>query len=780
MMWVATCRALILILAVGFSTPLLAQSYSIVDLGTLGGSTSQVSAINAYGQVVGYSAIAGDVATHAFLYGNTGMLDLGTLGGRDSFAQGINRSGRVVGVSDASGRERAFTYSGGLMNDLGSLAPGSWTKAFDINDLGQIVGYSAVTPEGNTSNRAFLSSAGSMTDLGTLGGSVSYAYGLNNSGQVVGWSNTSTSSAERAFLYANGAMTNLGAMGGVSSVALDINESGYIVGHTRSATDVVRGFVRQPNGNVINLGTLGGTDSGANAINNSGTVVGQSKMPGDSFTHAYIYKNGVMTDLNSLANSSVSGWDLRSASDINDSGQIVGTGTHNGQQRAYLLTPVPQLKQPLGPPPSRLAIPGLPSPTAGADGMVFITHGWGDNAAAGSWASAIASAETQALAQRGIAGEWDVVAYDWSSGAASGDPVVAADNATQIGGSLGKRLKQSQYQEFHLIAHSAGAWMINAMADELKTAGKTVRVTFLDAFVPWKYVGRDKLGASADYAEQYMDTRAAKYNTTIAPLLNPLWANGRIGVSLGQAFNADVTQLDPEYPNGLNPANVLEWHAWPHEFYRSSIGRGYGLDMSPELGSVPGHSTPEFERGKTVTFRGTAVPSPTAGSTPAYFRREGAIIDFGNTSYQFGDPTGSQMLGSRLFFSTHSPNWFAALVPVTDLVNTVEFDLQFKSVSDAEGLLSIYWDGTLIGNIDERFVLADLQHYTFDLPGTFAPNSYTLAFRLDPFTDVTSSVQIEAVSLSIAGPVELPEPSIIAPSLVLVGGSLAVRPRRGN
>jgi probable HAF family extracellular repeat protein len=53
---------------------------------------------------------------------------------------------------------------------------------------------------------------------------------------------------------------------------------------------------------------------------------------------AFIYDNGSMTDLNSLIGAG-SGWYLWWADDINDSGQIIGTGWHYGQQHAFLLTP---------------------------------------------------------------------------------------------------------------------------------------------------------------------------------------------------------------------------------------------------------------------------------------------------------------------------------------------------------------------------------------------------------------------------------------------------------
>ena len=92
---------------------------TLVDIGTLGGDISRARGINAMGQVVGASSVAGNGVEHAFLWtpesanGTTGtMVDLGTLGGAHSVANGINDFGVVVGRSNQSaGGDHAFVWT---------------------------------------------------------------------------------------------------------------------------------------------------------------------------------------------------------------------------------------------------------------------------------------------------------------------------------------------------------------------------------------------------------------------------------------------------------------------------------------------------------------------------------------------------------------------------------------------------------------------------------------------------------------------------------------------
>jgi probable HAF family extracellular repeat protein len=120
----------------------------LVDLGTLGGSNTDATAISAAGQAVGGSDTVGNRARHAFRWTRGVMEDLGALGNRDSIAYGINRAGQVVGGSYVDGdlTRHAFLYTDGTgMVDLNArIDPSLGWKLVDaqgINESGQIVGW---------------------------------------------------------------------------------------------------------------------------------------------------------------------------------------------------------------------------------------------------------------------------------------------------------------------------------------------------------------------------------------------------------------------------------------------------------------------------------------------------------------------------------------------------------------------------------------------------------------------------------------------------------------
>jgi probable HAF family extracellular repeat protein len=173
------------------------------DLGFLPGADSSTGvAINASGQVVGWSApstLLFDHA-HAFRTAPNGPItpdsDLGTLGGDDIRPVAINASGQVIGTSNLVNGSRishAFrTSPNGLItpeSDLGTLG-GSTSEAGGINDWGQVVGI-AMLP-GDVNSHPYLANMGSpMQDLTTLiepntGWRLGEVHGINNLGQICG------------------------------------------------------------------------------------------------------------------------------------------------------------------------------------------------------------------------------------------------------------------------------------------------------------------------------------------------------------------------------------------------------------------------------------------------------------------------------------------------------------------------------------------------------------------------------------------------------------------
>ncbi len=311
-------------------------TWTIINLGVLpGGRASSANSINNSGQVVGRAD------SDAFLWSSgSGMQDLGTLGGTQSTARGINGSGQVVGNSlvPFPGGNHAFLWSSGLgMQDLGTLAGDMGVSdAYGINNSGQVVGWSSTV--GGSVQRPFLWSSGSgMQNLGTLpGASDCVASGINDSSQVVG--TCFFSSFRHAFLWSPGSgMQDLGILPGASDCqAFGISDNGQVVGFCL-ISNFPRPFLWSSGSGMQNLGPLpSGNDvlvSEPAGINNSGQVVGG--------VHAALWSSGSGTlDLNTLPAVSSAGWSLGTANAINNAGQIVGSGTINGQLHAYLLTPV--------------------------------------------------------------------------------------------------------------------------------------------------------------------------------------------------------------------------------------------------------------------------------------------------------------------------------------------------------------------------------------------------------------------------------------------------------
>jgi probable HAF family extracellular repeat protein len=292
------------------------------------------TAINAHGDIVGFNA-----DLRAFVYARGVRTELGTLGGDTSFAFGINKAREVAGEAALPDNSaHAFLYRGGVLRDLGTLG-GDLSTAFDINNAGMVVGTSR-TSDGSLNS--FLYANGKMRDLGTLGDNFNVATAINNRGQAAGYASlpNEPQGVFHAVRYEKGVVRDLGTVDGTgNSFAYDINDKGQIVGESNSLKEPnYRAFLFTARTGMISLGTLGGEISAAYAINNRGQVVGGSATA-DFRMHGFLYTGGKMIDINTLVDPAL-GWEFDAAVSINDRGQILASGCRADVCSAVRLDPV--------------------------------------------------------------------------------------------------------------------------------------------------------------------------------------------------------------------------------------------------------------------------------------------------------------------------------------------------------------------------------------------------------------------------------------------------------
>lgn len=162
----------------------------------------------------------------------------------------------------------------------------------------------------------------SVQDLGALPGDyASVAMGINEAGDVVGWS--AGPAGARAFIHTTEAgMTALPALSGrpVTS-ARAISDDRVVVGTASSGGTDPGHAVRWRAGIAKDLGTLGtGTSSEARSVNSVGTIVGSSGTDGGGLLgiHAFAFTDAFgMLDL-------TPGYDSGHAEGINDLGDVAG------------------------------------------------------------------------------------------------------------------------------------------------------------------------------------------------------------------------------------------------------------------------------------------------------------------------------------------------------------------------------------------------------------------------------------------------------------------------
>jgi probable HAF family extracellular repeat protein len=351
--------------------------YVLVDMGTFGGPQSSIPdggsspLLTNRGVLVGGSEtptpdpfpdfcfVSDCLASHAFQWKNGAVTDLGVLpNGSSSASTWISPNGLVAGLSQNGEIDPLFAgfpemqsvlWKQGAIVDLGALPGGGYESVANaVNSNGQVVGAALNTvPDANTmisffdffppipyQTRAFLwDDKNGMQDLGTLpGGTDAQARLINERGQVVGWSYTSSAPSfpcssnfsialtTGSFLWERGkGMVDLGGLGGTCTLAAALSDRGQVVGQSWLVGDEFGlPFLWDRATGLVSLGTLGGSGGGASAINEQGQVVGGSLMAGDVQIDAFLW-DGTMHDLGAFGTDTCA-WALF----INAAGQIVG------------------------------------------------------------------------------------------------------------------------------------------------------------------------------------------------------------------------------------------------------------------------------------------------------------------------------------------------------------------------------------------------------------------------------------------------------------------------
>lgn len=327
--------------------------------------------------VWGSTALAGDP-----LYTIVPIVPPAIEGAGFSMGTDLNDFGDVLGaysMFDQAGNRlgsRAFVYTDAAGLVEVPVPPwGGWLATAGINDSGQLAAYG--DPNGTHQFRAYRYAPGTgFEPLGTFGGTQTEAAGINNAGQVTGFSEDMDGHSH-VFRYTDGVGLEAVGMEFTHSSGYAINEQGWIAGSGDGNAVLFR------DQGTINLGP-----GIAYGVNDAGDVVGQTYIvPGHPT--AFVYLDGEMlilgddvfpqpilydinnqnvavgiyyglgtrpllwseallgsepaglVDLNTLLPEN-SDWTLISASGINDSGQITGWGFLDGEPLAYRLDPVPE------------------------------------------------------------------------------------------------------------------------------------------------------------------------------------------------------------------------------------------------------------------------------------------------------------------------------------------------------------------------------------------------------------------------------------------------------
>ncbi|MSP14495.1 MAG: hypothetical protein EXR62_16265 [Chloroflexi bacterium] len=328
----------------------VALTYIITDITPTAGE-SVAQGINDRGQVVGVTFGGGSVAS-PFLWAHGVIMPIIVAGAYSANVYAINNASQVAGgYAPIHGGGHAFRWTeGGGVQDLGCCL------GLAINASGQIAGGS-LQPGTDSEPGAALWTGAARSDLPCYSQlNICIGYGINDAGWVAGASDRYTDDSHtdgetRPVLWQNGAIVDLGVLGGRQfgslSGAYDVNNLGMAVGSSPYADNAgATHAVVWQNGGIIDLGPAGEILSVAYAIteagaDGSGQIVGFENDGSRSYADRWTKDAGGSWQRRHLDEllPPGSGWELDVAYGINNLGQIVGYGRHNGVGHAFLLSP---------------------------------------------------------------------------------------------------------------------------------------------------------------------------------------------------------------------------------------------------------------------------------------------------------------------------------------------------------------------------------------------------------------------------------------------------------
>ena len=263
-----TCAVVYLI----FGLKSTALSFNFVPIDVPGATETRAHGINENGQVVGsFLETANRLDSRGFLYDNGQFTTINVPGATTTFGLGINDRSQIVGqfIRPTSGPPVGFPEINGYLFDKGTFATISEPRGQDagpilhgINNKGQIVG------EIDTGFGFLREKNGQITMIGDVQSRITRAFDINNRGQIVG-----TSQNHGFLLDKNGSLATIEIPGARRTDALGINDLGQIVGSFLDANNQEHGFLSQ-NGNFTTVDVPGATFTTVTGINNHGWFVG--------------------------------------------------------------------------------------------------------------------------------------------------------------------------------------------------------------------------------------------------------------------------------------------------------------------------------------------------------------------------------------------------------------------------------------------------------------------------------------------------------------------------